>query len=308
MTAEDAKPPIAVPNIDSAAIAPPPWNAGSPGTSLDALYRYAEDQAARASSWYYRKKDRKAFWSWVLRSGTVLLTAAGGLIPVIVVALGYKDEQQLRFNQWGYVAIGLAGVTLAFDRFTGSSTGWMRYIGCAMSIETLLEEFRMDWRQLAAARGDTADAATVAAALDRLKAFSTALRGLIEKETQAWMTEFQSSLTQLEKQTSEVSDAVRQEAKRQADALEAARAKAAEAHRPGAIQLTIEGNGPGSYSISLDGSVVRTGVMSGCGLLNVAPGLHEISISGGQNGNAVHASKFLEVEGGKICAAALSPS
>jgi hypothetical protein len=279
-------------------MAPPTWDPSDPTKSANALCAYAEGQAAKAVQWYYTKKGRKAVWSWVLRSTTILLTALGGLIPVFASAIGVDQNAQMRLNQWGYIAIGLAALSLAFDRFTGSSTGWMRYIGSAMVLETLLEEFRMDWSRLSAGVGADGAAPTIASFIDRIRQFTLAIRAQIEKETQAWMTEFQSSLAQLESETTKAVEATRLEARKQADAIDAARREAADRQRPGAIDLTVKVNGAltAGYTVELDGKVYRQAVTGPkCGIANVAPGLHEVAVTASVNAKPMHASKIATV-------------
>ena len=102
-----------------------------------------ELQALDAVAWYYEKKKSKNGWSRWLRFWAITFTVFGGLIPFISAAgivqavlwhYGDKDAAnsqlaELRFNQLGYVSIGLAAGCVAFDRFFGFSSNWMRYIG-----------------------------------------------------------------------------------------------------------------------------------------------------------------------------------
>jgi hypothetical protein len=298
-------------DIDAATVDVPAWNPDDVPASLEGIYKYAEKQAGRATAWYYAKKRRKAFWSWTFRASTILLTALGGLIPIIVSTMDIDREKQWHLNQYGYIAIGLAGLALAFDRFTGSSTGWMRYISTAMAIETLLDEFRYDWVRLKAERWKSLDAAAITAFLDRVRIFALAIRSQVEKETQAWATEFQSSLAQLEKDTEQTYEAMREEARKQADAMDQARRAVTDGQRPGAINLAVKGNGvlQTGYRVELDGRLYRDGVTGAtCGLVNIPPGLHELGVSAAQNGKALHVSTVVSVTAGTTIDATLDLS
>ena len=141
------------------------WEANNLMGGLSILRERAELQALDAIGWYYSKKKSKNFWSRWLRFWAILYTILGGLAPILSATglaqliaqyfYGNVDDRDLRlaemrFNQCGYVLIGLAAGCLAFDRFFGFSTNWMRYIGAAMRIETARVRFRFEWERLAA--------------------------------------------------------------------------------------------------------------------------------------------------------------
>lgn len=85
------------------------------------LRNRAELQSLNAVGWYYDKKKAKNFGSRWLRFWAITLTVFGGLIPLLSSAgivqalLWYFAKEtpnvqlvELRFNQFGYVLIGLA--------------------------------------------------------------------------------------------------------------------------------------------------------------------------------------------------------
>jgi len=290
-------------NIISSSVPAPSWNPGDPAASLQELYTYSESQAQRAIGWYYSRKARKAAFSSWSRLLTIVLTALGGLIPILS-ALLYRDSTsqlaRLSLNQWGYLAVGLAGLSLALDRFYGASSGWMRYITTASVLETLVEEFRFDWIKLQAALGVAPTAMdNVVACLDRLRTFSLAIRAQVEKETQAWVTEFQNTLSQLEQETQKGLEAAREQVRKDVEARQAEVRAVTEASRPGAVQLTVAAPVlDDGYTVELDGRAWRAG-MTGttCGLTGVAPGLHEISVIGTVGGKRLQASKVVTIVG-----------
>jgi hypothetical protein len=182
---------------------------------LSKLRDRAELQALDAIGWYYDKKKSKNFWSRWLRFWAITLTILGGLIPVLSAAglvevvrryYGSKETNfqlaELHFNQLGYVLIGLAAGCVAFDRFFGFSTNWMRYIGAAMRIETARVRFAFEWEHLVAPLGGKAPSEDdVVELLESIEKFSLAIREAIEQETGAWIAEFQTNLAQLDKET-----------------------------------------------------------------------------------------------------------
>jgi hypothetical protein len=209
-------------NIDSAGDAPPRWDPNERAKSLESLRQYGERQATKAIGWYYAKKKRKAFWSWYLRFSAVLFSGLGALCPILATVL--PTGAKLQTTQLGYVFLGLAAVFVGFDRYTGSSSGWMRYIASAMTLETLLEEFRLRWVRLELELGTgTVDDQASKRFLDAVEGFALAVRAEVEKETQTWIAEFQDSIGQLEKETREALAALRDRAKKEAKEVGAKR-------------------------------------------------------------------------------------
>jgi hypothetical protein len=286
----------------------PMWDPADPAGSLRTLRDYAERQAGSAIGWYFHGKKSKQKLSRYCRFFAIILTALGGLIPILAAILysegteTARSLERLQFQQWGYLSIGLAGLFMGYDRFFGGSSGWMRYIITAMALETLIEEFRVDWLKLEADLGDPPDTVKTLAALDRVKTFLLAIRGQVERETKAWVDEFRSSLTQLEKQTQDALDAAREQSKKDLEAQEAARKSGAEAERAGAIDVTVTAPAlKGGYGVELDGKVWRSGLTGPtCGIANVPPGYHEVLVAGvaASDGTTRQASKVVKVSGG----------
>lgn len=219
-------------NIDTSAGVPPRWDAADPAASLQSLREYAENQVRRAIRWYYERKEIKARWSWGLRFFTVLFSGIGALCPITEAV--WPTIWGVAPSKLGYIFIASAAIFVAFDRFTGSSSGWMRYIAAAIKLETLLEQFRLQWVRLNAERGDNPlDTTSVKPFLDQIEAFSTAARAEVEKETQAWISEFQSNLGQLEKEAKEALADLRTEARKEAEAVEGERLAKAESQKHG---------------------------------------------------------------------------
>jgi hypothetical protein len=128
---------------------------------------------------------------------------------------------------------------------------------------------------------------------------------LVENETKAWIVEFQQNLMDLERRT----EAALQTARSKMETLEQAAASQREASRPGAIDLTVENvlDTDAGYCVALNGKVVKEHVTSKtCGVVDVAPGLREVSVTGQIGGAAVHASQILTVGPGAVAKATLT--
>ena len=88
-----------------------------------------------------------------------------------------------------------------------------------------------------------------------------AARTLVEKETQAWVMEFQTNLSQLEKEAKAAIDSARA-------AVETAQKETrttADSTRPGAIDLTVENvlDTDKGYDVAIDGEARKSGVTEG---------------------------------------------
>jgi hypothetical protein len=203
------------------------WGEGAALDGLSQLRERTDRQALDAIAWYYNKKKSKNFWSRWLRFWAITFTVLGGLVPVLTAAgavqfwlqhYGYNDVNiqmvELRFNQFGYVFIGLAAGCIAFDRFFGFSTNWMRYIGAAMRIETARVRFAFEWEHVVAPlRGRDLGEDEIRQLLQAIQRLSLDIREAIEQETGAWITEFQTNLAQLDKETKALFESARNEKK-----------------------------------------------------------------------------------------------
>jgi len=90
----------------------------------------------------------------------------------------------------------------------------MRYIGAAMRIETARVKFGFEWEHLVAPlAGKEPDANQIKEILEAIEKFSLAIREAIERETGAWITEFQTNLSQLDKETKELFENAQNEKK-----------------------------------------------------------------------------------------------
>ena len=128
-------------------------------------------------------------------AAAIVLGAAGALEPVVTVSwLGVGQAQ------WGYVLLGMAAARVAFDRFFGISTGWMRCMQSAQRLQAMLETLQYDWA--AANAGVPANLASISHRLALLRTFTACLTQVITGETAEWAHEFNSNLAQLDAQTS----------------------------------------------------------------------------------------------------------
>lgn len=188
--------------------APPPkspfpdWDLSDPTKSLDKIYKWTVQNAEDQIEWYVRKKVPNRKWSLTIRAAAIVLAVLGALCPLLDATQIVKDNTIL-FGEWGYVFLALGAGVIGFDRYFGFSTGWMRYILTQESLEKALKEFRYDWVILTGGQiTGSVSAATnlnIPICLQKAKDFTIQIEGLVRQETDAWVQEFQATISQLEK-------------------------------------------------------------------------------------------------------------
>ena len=171
------------------------WNPADPLTSLTDVANYAEGLASRASDWYWANKRWKARLSRSIQLGAMVATALAALLPVVASFFAPGANTGLLSS----ALVGFAAALIGLDKAFGFSSGWARYVLTATSIRKALEEFRMDWTMLLAKADPKPTAEQVGALIQRAKDFTSLIEGLVLQETKDWITEFQSNLAQIER-------------------------------------------------------------------------------------------------------------
>jgi hypothetical protein len=296
-------------NIDSNALPAGVWDPEKVPESLNRIYAWTVGESDAAIGWYHRKKSPQARISKLIRFMAILLFGLGGLAPLVAAtglegffisgpnsgagaavapavvpagvpaAVAPASPPLINFSQWGYVFLGLAAFLLGFDRFFGFSTSYSRYVTTALAAQRALVEFQLDWVSLLARAKRLTSETDVEPFLQRTKALHVAIRDLVEKETLAWATEFQTNLTELEKMVSIQKDS----------------------HKPGSITLTIT-NGQemdGEIQVLVDDQLRQAVSGTRCQMSPIAIGQHRVSIRGLLKGKPAEASTTVVVGAGQ---------
>jgi hypothetical protein len=184
--------------------------------SLQEVHDYVEALAANLAGWYQGRKKWKKRLSAILRALSILLITAGGMIPLVKAtwSAGTPSAGGFDLGQLGYLLIGLGGAAIAFDRFFGFSSGWIRYVTTELAIQRAIDEFRLDWARLTLQlRGAEPNAEQLEALLQLCRNLAMSVRGQVEQETQSWVLEFHSNLADMEKNLKARADEVKPAAK-----------------------------------------------------------------------------------------------
>jgi hypothetical protein len=228
------------------------WDAANLTASLEGLHRYVLTTAKRSERWYWANKTTKARLAIVIQWIAIFATGLAGLVPIAAkLTLFAGFSSWLRRQGIGQVDSGLlaslliggGAALLGIDRLAGISSGWTRYVITATSIRAASEEFRMDWAALSAQAATPPTAEQGAAMIQRAKAFSMVIEGLVAKETQDWAAEFRQNMSMLERdlkvqfdQAKVDRDKIEQEAKAKAEQERATREKEAQ---PGSLEWSV---------------------------------------------------------------------
>ncbi|WP_339924225.1 SLATT domain-containing protein [uncultured Cyclobacterium sp.] len=259
--------------------------------SINKLYRFAEQKAEEAKSWYLESKDSKSKWSRSLRFTAIILATLGGIAPVLL-SIGALSIDTSETKQWvnsfaaiigqlGYLFLALAASCIATDKFFGFSSGWMRYMKTAQILMKQLSEFRLDWTMMIANLGGKSPTnEQTQLIIQKLKEFISAVDSQVEQETLAWISEFQTSLSDIERTVKSQQEATKH----------------------GAIDVTVT-NGMETekgFTVTLDGMNVSTIKGTKHQIGYVSPGPHKILIRGIIKGEELEASEIVNVPAGEI--------
>ena len=279
------------------------WDNADIVSSLRAVRKGAEDEGQKAIDWYWRKKPWKSSPSQTIQFSALILTAAAGILPVIVRVVKDAIPPALPANfDSGAIAtlcVGVAASLIGLDKAFGYSSGWTRYVLTATSMTKLLHEFRMDWVSIIATSAVPPTIEEQAKLIQRAKDFVSAIQGMVLQETKDWATEFQSNMAQMEK-----------DLKTQLDTLKAQVDKATKdqesAAKPGSIELTLTNAAKTDgfhFDVSLEGTVGKfTDSVSNANVwarINTPPGQYKLTVDAKAKGSAIATSMILNVQPGE---------
>jgi hypothetical protein len=140
-----------------------------------------------AIGWYLHHRRTKSRWSRALRGTAIAFAAAAGLVPL------WGTVSAAPAAEFGYLLFGVSASCVAFDRFFGLSTAWMRYMTANVELQRHLARFRYAWVAL--------DLSLPAPELrrqrlDLLRRLHDAVSATIDRETAEWVAEFNGGLAQ----------------------------------------------------------------------------------------------------------------
>jgi hypothetical protein len=274
------------------------WDRTDPAKSLQDLRNIVELEGQKAIDWYWRAKRWKRIPSQWIQFSALVLTAAAGLVPIIV-QIANKGGPPYDSGPLASLCVGIAAALLGLDKAFGYSSGWTRYVLTASSMTKLLHEFRMDWVALSAAAASPPSDQQQAAMIQRAKDFVSTIQSLIAQETKDWAAEFQSNMAQMEKDLKTQLDTLKAQVEQGAKEKEAAT-------KPGAIEMTVtnaDKTDGFTFDVVLEGqSAKSTDSVSNAHVwtqINILPGQYRVSITAKSKGTLTSTSTVVGVQPGE---------
>jgi hypothetical protein len=171
--------------------------------ALGQLAAWAESRTVETINWYLRDKKVKRLASRALRAASIVFAVAGVVMPLV------SSSTHGISPNLGYVLLAVAAGCIAFDHFFGLSSGWMRDVVAAQSLQGKLARFHVVWARWEANYGPALSSASAEAAaearelaLDHIDDLVGEVSRVTESETMQWVAEFSSAVTALRKDAS----------------------------------------------------------------------------------------------------------
>jgi hypothetical protein len=270
----------------------PVWNSQDVWKSLHDLFLATVKQGESAIAWYRDNVRMKRLGSQFLRSAAIILASIGALLPLVVAAANRFEESNAWIKrwadaQWGYIAFATAAACVAADKFYGFSSGWIRYMKTQMTLEGALTDLRYDWIALVAkVAGEQPTRDEIQGMLQKMKDFVVLVRAQVQQETDAWVIEFQASLSDL------------------TNTVKAQR----DAQKPGSAQITVPNakDFDGGVKAQLDQLEERTIEGTQCLFGSVPPGTHEILVIGKKGDQTFKAATVLKVAADSLASVSIA--
>ena len=167
-------------------------------TELDSIKKDAIKLSEKERNWYVRHAQKKKITSKSLRVLAIIFIGLGTLCPLIESTRVLDGVLEL--SRWGYVAFGIGGLFIGYDKFFGMSSGWIRYTLAIMEMNKATTQFDFDWKiKLAEIDEEELNKEQTISFLDLTKIYLNKISNIIHEETKNWAIEFESSLSELRK-------------------------------------------------------------------------------------------------------------
>ncbi|KQC00836.1 hypothetical protein AQF98_09155 [Pedobacter sp. Hv1] len=164
--------------------------------------------------WYYAYGKEKGYWARKLRSIAICLFIISTLMPLIAYFFietdENKDVQLTTFLYLGYLAAGIGGGLLLFDKYYGFTNSWVRFVMTRMDLTNMRNTFVQRW-QSNLLTNTPLTPITFAYMIDSLIVFQNGFNELVRTETEAWSKEFQQGLAELMSALKTQSDTIKSE-------------------------------------------------------------------------------------------------
>lgn len=154
----------------------------------------------RIITWYHQRITRHGALTKFLRQCGIAGIGIASLWPVLQLVGGHDliagAISKERAAQLGYLAAALGGLALAVERYSGASSGWIRYAKAAMRLEKYRDSLKTLWNTATLRHAE--DKAALRDAQCRILDQSVEdLWSVVIQETDEWATGYVSDLSAL---------------------------------------------------------------------------------------------------------------
>ncbi len=166
----------------------------NPEESLDSIKTNILNAMKTEEIWYVKHRARHSFSSRSIRVLAILLFAFGILWPVLSAD---KTVQNTTIFNYGYLSLAIGGLLLLLDKYLGISSGYVRFYIAELDIKKNTLDFIENWNIETAKASKPMTVENILALLNTVKQFRQAVFTIIQVETGAWATEFQTQTGEL---------------------------------------------------------------------------------------------------------------
>ncbi|TCI04875.1 MULTISPECIES: SLATT domain-containing protein [Corallincola] len=159
--------------------------------ALSQLFHYANRRCDGFREWYLKRIAVKKRAALSTRLGAIMSTTMAGIIPMLSTLPMFAQSEWLH-AAWSSVALAVAALLVALDKFAGYTSGWIRYTLTEQKLRQRQQQFCFDWQRIKVLN-------TTDKPLEEVHQFLTDTQSLVHEETQQWAKEFQQHLSQWEK-------------------------------------------------------------------------------------------------------------
>jgi len=270
--------------------------------ALPSIYGRACAVSGVFTDWYWKSIQIKRRTSLGIRSAMALLVVIGTLFPILA-GLWVSSDHKLLLTQFAICALALAGLLQVVDKVFGWSSGWLRYIATVTAMENLSRKFEFDWAGYILHKNGAITDIDVKPLFDIAVQFQESLMKLQNDETDKWVAEFNTGTTllgDLIKSQQESSEKADKAAVAALSAQKAIVENNLKAGVPGAVELSIfHKSDPIPLTISFDNQSTESFLGTVWSCLNVAPGIHNVTIESNSTPPLI-IKKIVEVPAGGV--------
>lgn len=239
-----------------------------PLTALEKIKSNILSAAKKEEQWYSKFRARHSFYSRLLRVISLVLFGFGIIWPITKFSPDYN---------LGYISITLGGILLLVDKYLGISSSYVRFYIAELDIKKNTLDFIENWDIETAKSKKPISQDNILTLLNLVKSFRQNIYTIIQVETGAWATEFQT-------QTGELYELFKQQQNNHSQsAIIVVTIENAKEYQDLTIQIDDE------VALNIDGSNSKI-------FRNVSIKPHTISLHGTKNGEIITQSKNVEVK------------